>query len=246
VPAFGPPFVDAAAAAALVQRGATVLDTRSLGSYLAGHIPGAVRVDWRIGTVGGATSGTLGAPETVAGAFAALGVDAARPVLVVGAWTDGWGEEGRVVWDLTYLGHPSAFLLTGGMPAWTGARDHLPASARPGQFTARVRPELRVTTPALSAALTHPPTLLDVRDPDEYAGAQRYGEARGGHVPGAINTPWRSLLVTPPAVPRDTPVVAYCTGGVRSGMAWATLTALGYSHVANYDGSWWEWARTVP
>jgi hypothetical protein len=32
---------------------------------------------------------------------------------------------------------------------------------------------------------------------------------------------------------------------VRSGMAWAALTAHGFE-VANNDGSWWAWARTQP
>ncbi|MDP2316387.1 MAG: rhodanese-like domain-containing protein [Pseudomonadota bacterium] len=39
--------------------------------------------------------------------------------------------------------------------------------------------------------------------------------------------------------------IVYCVGGVRSGLAWAWLTDHGYD-VANYDGSWWEWARETP
>jgi len=39
--------------------------------------------------------------------------------------------------------------------------------------------------------------------------------------------------------------VTYCTGGVRSAMAWVLLRDAGYQDVRNYDGSWWEWARTV-
>jgi thiosulfate/3-mercaptopyruvate sulfurtransferase len=245
MPLLGPPFLDPIAAVALVAAGATVLDTRSLPAYLAGHIPGAVRVDWRIGTVGGAASGTLGDPATVAAAFAALGVDADRPVLVVGSWTAGWGEEGRIVWDLTWLGHPEARLLVGGMDAWPGPREHLPARPRPGRLAPHPRAALRATTTSLAAALAGPnrPVILDVREPVEYDGARLYGEARGGHVPGATNVPWRALLAEAPTLASATPIVTYCTGGVRSAMAWVTLTGRGYTHVANYDGSWWEWAR---
>ncbi|MEQ1572537.1 MAG: hypothetical protein ABMA64_43355, partial [Myxococcota bacterium] len=89
----------------LVESGATVLDTRSTVRFLAGHLPGAASVSWRVGVVGGARSGTLGEPADVARDLASAGVSASRPVLVVGSWTEGWGEEGRIAWDLESLGH---------------------------------------------------------------------------------------------------------------------------------------------
>ncbi len=244
----GPPFVDAVTAATLVADGATVLDARGRAAYLAGHVPGAVRVDWRATTAGGATSGTLAPPEIVAAAYASFGVDDDRPVLVVGAWREGWGEEGRLAWDLTYLGHPAVHVLEGGMDAWRGRREHLPPAPRAGRFTPRPRPALRISTAALAASLASPakPVVLDVREPDEFAGARKYGEARGGHVPGAVSVPWHGLLSSAPDLPRDTPIVVYCTGGVRSGMAWAALTAHGFTAVSNDDASWWAWARAVP
>lgn len=225
-------IVEPSEAAALVDRGATVLDTRGPLDFLAGHIPGAVRVDWRIGVTGGPLSGTLG--DGAADAFAALGVDARRPVLVVGAWAEGWGEEGRIAWDLAYLGHPDVAVLHG---EWPGATTVLPSRPVRGAFTARPRPELRATRDDLAG------TLVDTRDPDEFAGARRHGEARGGHIPGAINAPWRELLKNDPKLAREARIVTYCTGGVRSAMAWLWLIHLGYPRVANYDGSWWEYAR---
>lgn len=232
-------IVEPSAAVALVEQGAVVLDTRGALAWLAGHIPGAVRADWRIGTHG-VTSGLLGEPDAVAAAFAALGVDDGKPVLVVGAWTAGWGEEGRVAWDLAWLGHPEVHVLAGGMDAWPGARHHLARPVTPGHFTARPRPELRATRAQIEAGGF---LLVDVREPDEFAGATRYGEARGGHIPGARSVPWRTLLAASPDLPRDAALVTYCTGGVRSAMAWLWLVNRGYPHVANYDGSWWEWSR---
>lgn len=227
-------------AAALVVNGATVLDTRGRLQYFSGHIPGAVRVNWRIGTVGGLLSGKLGNPSAAAAAFEALGVDADRPVLVVGAWDKGWGEEGRIAWDLAYLGHPAVSVLEGGMLAWDGLTSlSLPAPTR-GRFPAKPREALRATATSIRAGGA---TVVDVREREEFEGATPYGEARGGHIPGAKSLPWRSLLsgVTP-GVPAEAPLVVYCTGGVRSAMAWLWLTDRGYT-VANYDGSWWEWAR---
>jgi thiosulfate/3-mercaptopyruvate sulfurtransferase len=238
VAALAAELVDPAEGAALVRRGATVLDTRGVLAYLGGHIPGAVRVSWRIGVDGGVLSGRLGDAETAAAAFAALGVDDARPVLVVGAWDRGWGEEGRVAWDLAYLGHAEVSVLEGGMRVWTAGTARWPSAPAPGHFTARVDASVRAGRDQVGG------TVVDVREPDEYAGATRYGEARGGHVEGAINLPWRDILAGAP-VP-DGPLVVYCTGGVRSAMVWLLLSARGHAGVRNYDGGWWEWARIVP
>lgn len=231
--------VDVSAAQALVEAHATVLDTRGRVAFLRGHVPGAQRVDWRIGAVGGVTSGKLGAPLTVAAAFAALGVDDHRPVLVVGDWDRGWGEEGRIAWDLAWLGHPDIHVLEGGYAAWTGAVEHLAGSPVAGVFTPHVKPALRADSAAVLAA----DVVIDVREPDEYAGATPYGESRGGHIPGARSIPWRDLMARDPRLSKTDTIVVYCTGGVRSGMAWLKLQSLGYTNVANYDGSWWEWAR---
>ncbi len=229
-------LVDDAGASALVERGATVLDTRGAMDFLRGHLPGAVRVDWRIGTIGGPLSGKLGPAEPVAAAFAELGVSLGRPVLVVGAWSEGWGEEGRIAWDLVYLGHADVHVLRGGMASWTGPTEHFAGRVARGDFVARIRPEVRAYQTTIGAGAT----TIDVREPDEYAGAQRYGEVRGGHLPGAVSVPWKTLLDGAPA--QEGPLVVYCTGGVRSAMAWLLLTDAGRV-VANYDGSFWEWSR---
>ena len=39
----------------------------------------------------------------------------------------------------------------------------------------------------------------------------------------------------------DRPVVAYCNGGVAATVVLFNLARLGYSDLANYDGSWNEW-----
>ncbi|MFZ5479726.1 MAG: sulfurtransferase [Myxococcota bacterium] len=235
--------VDVAEAAALVADGATVLDARGPVAFLRGHVPGAVRVSWRIGTTGGLLSGKMGDPGEAAAAFAALGVDDARPVLVVGDWEAGWGEEGRVAWDLAWLGHPDVNVLRGGMAAWTGPVDHLGDAPRAGRFTPRVRDDLRATREEVAAGDA---LIVDVRDPDEFAGARKYGEAAGGHVPGAINVPWRDLVGASEPLPRDREILLYCTGGVRSAIAWLWLVESGYSEVKQYDGSWWEWSQAGP
>ncbi len=97
--------------------------------------------------------------------------------------------------------------------------------------------------------------VLDVRTRAEYDGATPYGSVRGGHVPGAEHLEWTALFDEQGALrpraeleallpARGARVVAYCTGGVRSGFVYAVLRALGRDDVANYPGSWWEYAAS--
>src|SRR5262249_47372167 len=104
--------------------------------------------------------------------------------------------------------------------------------------------------------------LVDARAPDEFSGATIHpGSGRGGHLPGAHNLPWTSLLRDPKDDPRLLPVselrgrfesqgvtdrgaaiVTYCQTGTRSSVAHFALLQLGFSaeKVLNYEGSWLE------
>jgi thiosulfate/3-mercaptopyruvate sulfurtransferase len=242
-----PPLVNSTEAQQLLAAGAIVLDARStLHFYADGHLPTAVRVGWRIGTSGSPSDGSLGAVDAAAAAFAALGVRKHLPVLIVGDWDAGWGEEGRIFWDLEYLGHKDVHVLRGGMRAWTGPRSTLSTwTASAGDFVADPDSAKRVSTAQLAASLASPspPRVWDVREASEFDGATPYGETRGGHIPGAVNIPWRQLLTDVPASGVG-PIVVTCTGGVRSGMAYLLLRNANIDTVANYDGGMWEWART--
>jgi thiosulfate/3-mercaptopyruvate sulfurtransferase len=126
------------------------------------------------------------------------------------------------------------------------------------KFVEATDPSVRIEKQALVAAVAAKTVaVLDVREPDEFAGARKYGESRGGHIPGAVNVPRKSFftesgtllpkagverLLSERGVPPGKPIVVYCTGGVRSGFAFVALKSAGLKAVANYDGSFWEWA----
>jgi thiosulfate/3-mercaptopyruvate sulfurtransferase len=253
------PFVGIKGAADLIATGAAVLDARGASAPVTERLPRAVSVDLAAMLEGPAPSGTLTADVgRLARLLAQAGVDDARPVLVYGAADRGLGEEGRLAWILAYLGHPDVHILDGGVRAWAAARrPFVPAGAAPapGRFTASVRESVRAKLPDLGVPGA---VLLDVRTDEEWRGARKYGEARGGHLPGARHVPWtrllddagrvrspdevRAVLLAAGIGPRDR-VITYCTGGVRSAFAWAVLTSAGFG-VRNYDASLYEWART--
>jgi thiosulfate/3-mercaptopyruvate sulfurtransferase len=180
----------------------SVLDARSARDVSRGHVPGSRRVDWRewtlekpglFGALFGdpARWGRVPPPDALLeNRLRALGLSNARPILVVGA-PGGWGEEGRVAWNLLYWGAAEVWMLNGGFPAWRAdsARPVETGAAReaaPGDFVLRVRPERRIETAALKATLdAKRPALLDARTPAEFAGETMSGQKRGGHLPGA-------------------------------------------------------------
>ena len=111
--------------------------------------------------------------------------------------------------------------------------------------------------------------LVDVRSPDEYAGRllapahlPQEQAQRAGHIPTALSVPWsqgrqrgRHLQVRrrpARALRRRRPrriskaTIAYCRIGERSSHTWFVLQELlGHADVKNYDGSWTEYGSLV-
>ena len=77
-------------------------------------------------------------------------------------------------------------------------------------------------------------TVLDVREPDEYA---------EGALVGALHIPRGHLeaQVEGRILDKDTTVVVYCAGGVRSAFAAKTLGELGYTKVLSMAGGYGKW-----
>ncbi len=153
------------------------------------------------------------------------------------------------------------------------ARGPVLRSPPPGEFPptlqAGLRAERAAVQRAVSAATAGAPILVDVRSQAEWHGATPYLEARGGHIPGARWLDWQRLLgadgaLKPdaqlrrelaaiglsgpaPSPPGEPPreIIVYCTGGVRSAFVLTVLHKLGYRHVRNYDGSFWEWSADL-
>jgi thiosulfate/3-mercaptopyruvate sulfurtransferase len=233
------------------------------GEYLAGHIPGAVYVDWTsdITDPDDPVPVQIAPPERFAEAMAARGIGDRTHVVAV----DHTGGQfaTRLWWALRYYGHDSVSVLEGGWNAWVNEGRPIEAGdviAPRAAFTPKTRPRERVTAEQLVELLKRREPawqLVDARDAGQYSGARRRGP-RGGHVPGAINVP-RELFFSPGGgfrpldeirdhvekcgLARGRATVAYCNGGVAATVVLFNLARLGYTDIANYDGSWNEWSR---
>jgi thiosulfate/3-mercaptopyruvate sulfurtransferase len=229
--------------------------------YLAGHIPGAVFVDWTrdIVDLDDPVPAQVAGPGRFAAAMGERGIGDETRVVAV----DHMGGQfaTRLWWALTYYGHDKVSVLDGGMNRWVEEGRPVepgPMSVEPRVLHPRPRPPWRATAAEVLAKLGRRDTqLLDARDPGQYTGARRRGP-RGGHIPGAVNVP-RELFfdanggflpldeirrrVADRGVSPDRPVIAYCNGGVAATVALFHLHRLGFPALTNYDGSWNEWGH---
>lgn len=174
----------------------------------------------------------------------------------------GWGEDARLVWSLRDSGHDQAYLVDGGADALLAdgplGTANIPT---PGDFVVERRHASTVTKEEVLAALEQPDVvILDTREAREFEGQTPYGEARGGHIPGARHLYFRDLLdengtllqgdalqavLEPLRIGAETTVISYCTAGIRSAYVTAVLRDQGID-AKNYDASMSEWAAEDP
>jgi thiosulfate/3-mercaptopyruvate sulfurtransferase len=247
-------------AKALISTGAVVLDVRGKALKEEAPLANAVSVEWPYFTKDDkAQKGQLLDDDAeLTKRIQALGISADVPVVVVADSVKGWGEDGRIVWTLRTLGHPSAFFVDGGIVALTKDGDPgIKPVAGNGSFEVKRLADFEIKKEELRQRIGDASVvILDTREPREYAGETPYGESRGGHVPGAKHVFYKDFLdangdVLPPDQIRqklvalgaspDAEVVSYCTGGIRSGFVTAVLNNAGIK-ARNYAGSMWDWS----
>ena len=99
------------------------------------------------------------------------------------------------------------------------------------------RAQVREVTPAevdVQLETDTPPVLIDVREASEW---------EQGFIPGSahISKSYIEQQVEGVVPDRETPVVLYCAGGVRSLFAAQTMQQLGYTNVASMSGGFQQW-----
>ncbi len=235
--------------------------TAARDEYEAGHIPGAVYVDWTtdITDPDNPVKAQIAPPERFAAAMGVRGIGDGSDVVIVDH--TGGHFATRLWWALRYYGHDRAAVLDGGFKKWAAEGRLLTTEAPafpPTRFTPSVRPDLRIDAAGVLASLDDATaTIVDARDAGQFRGEVARGP-RGGHIPGAINVPakqlvnedgtWKPLdaqrrILEEGGVRPGQRVVAYCNGGVTATAVLFALQRLGHEDYANYDGSWNEWGE---
>ena len=237
-------------------------------AYDAGHIPGAVKINWKT-----ELQDPVIRDFVDRGSFEKLlsdkGISNDDTVVLYGG-NNNWFAA-YAYWYFKLYGHRDVRLLDGGRKKWeldnrTLTTDEVSRQAT--SYTAQdqdttIRAFRQETVDAIGTK-----NLVDVRSPDEFSGkilapAHLPQEAaqRPGHIPTALNVPWSKAanedgtfksddelqaLYGAAGLDEGRSTIAYCRIGERSSHTWFVLhELLGQSDVKNYDGSWTEYGSLV-
>ncbi|HKJ94393.1 MAG TPA: sulfurtransferase [Gammaproteobacteria bacterium] len=248
---------------ALGEPGILIVDLCRPDAYTAGHIPGAINLDYAgLLRQQPPAMGLLPDEERLSEVLSGIGL---RSDLHVVAYDDeGNGRAARFLWTLEAVGHFAYSLLDGGLTAWRAENRRLESGANapePSGYRASIsNPDVVADRDYVLHHLGDDNTVvLDARSPAEYAG-QDVRAARGGHIPGAVNLEWtqamdraNDLRLQPPETLRtmlkqagvtpDKEVITHCQTHHRSALTFFVMRYLGYPRIRGYAGSWSEWGN---
>jgi thiosulfate/3-mercaptopyruvate sulfurtransferase len=235
----------------------------ALAEYEAGHIPGARFFD--IDEISDARSSLphMAAPvEKFMSRMRAMGVGDGHQVVVY----DGVGvfSAARVWWNFRLMGKTDVAVLNGGLPKWKAEGrevEDLPPMLRDRHMTAQRQAHLvKDVTQVASASKLGDWQILDARSPGRFKGEEpefRPG-LRSGHIPGAINVHYATLLNDDKTMKEGDALravfeaagadvskrtITSCGSGVTAAILMLALERLGNRDVSLYDGSWSEWGQ---
>lgn len=232
--------------------------------YTEAHIPGAQFISVADITTprGEGLSNELLPVDQLKRVFEKLGISDKSRIVIY--FSKDWvSPTARVYFTLDYLGlGDRASILDGGLPAWRAAGQPVTSvliTPMPGKISPKPRPELVVNADWVKSNLVQTGVkLLDARAPQFYTGAEVGRMPRGGHIPGASNIPFssvvneadnrfksagalRELFRTAGVEPGGT-VATYCHTGQQATVLYFAARYLGINaHL--YDGSFEDWSK---
>ena len=237
-------------------------------AYETGHIPGAVKLDWRTDLQDPIVRDFVDAQQ-FSKLLSERGISRDDTVVLYGG-NNNWFAA-YAYWYFKLYGHDNVTLLDGGRKKWE--LDGRPLST---DSVSRQATSYRAEAPDNSIRAFRDEVigaigvknLVDVRSPDEFSGKilapahlPQEQSQRPGHIPGAINVPWSraanedgtfksdeelSALYAAAGLDGQKETIAYCRIGERSSHTWFVLSELlGHENVKNYDGSWTEYGSLV-
>jgi thiosulfate/3-mercaptopyruvate sulfurtransferase len=237
-------------------------------AYDGGHIPGAVKLDWKTDLQDPVRRDFVNKAQFEA-LLSEKGIGSDDVVVLYGG-NNNWFAA-YAYWYFKLYGHGDVRLLDGGRKKW-----ELDARQLVKDTVSRERTSYQAQEPDLAirafrdevVAAIGSKNLIDVRSPDEYAGRllapahlPQEQAQRAGHIPTALSVPWSKAanedgtfkadddlrtLYAEAGIDETKDTIAYCRIGERSSHTWFVLKELlGHESVKNYDGSWTEYGSLV-
>jgi len=237
-------------------------------AYDTGHIPGAIKLDWKTDLQDPIKRDFVDAQQ-FSKLLSERGIANDDTVVLYGG-NNNWFAA-YAYWYFKLYGHDKIKLLDGGRKKWEldGRGMTADSVSRPATSYAAAAPDtsIRAFRDEVIAAIGTK-NLVDVRSPDEFSGKilapahlPQEQSQRPGHIPGAINVPWSraanedgtfksdeelTAIYAAAGLDDSRETIAYCRIGERSSHTWFVLQELlGHKNVKNYDGSWTEYGSLV-
>ncbi|MBC7674895.1 MAG: 3-mercaptopyruvate sulfurtransferase [Rhodoferax sp.] len=229
--------------------------------YGAAHIPGARFFDIdEISDQRSALPHMAPPPEKFISRMRAMGVGDGHQVVIY----DGYGllSAARVWWLFRLMGKVDVAILDGGFPKWQAEGrvvEDMPPVMRDRHMTVQRQAGLvKDVTQVAHASKLGEAEIIDARSATRFKGeaAEPRLGLRSGHIPGAKNVPYGTLLNTdgtmkPMAdlkavfhtagVDLAKPAITSCGSGITAAVLSLALERIGHRNHALYDGSWAEW-----
>jgi thiosulfate/3-mercaptopyruvate sulfurtransferase len=234
------------------------------GSFEKGHLPDARRGSLRalIRETETGIRDEMPPAGDIADALSELGIASDSNVVAYFADEAGAWAAARFVVTLEHAGFGGRVAyLDGGLPQWRAEKRSVSTedtAVEKTDLVVALEADVIVDTAWLSTRLDRPEVaIIDGRPQEGYSGLSGHW-SRLGHVPGAVNIPFFTLLQEDPpyllksrgeitaklieagAQPGDT-VVAYCGTGLWASLPYLAARYAGYE-TRLYDGSFQEWA----
>jgi len=240
-----------------------LLQVGDKADFAAAHIPGAQFIQLADISTPRGQGLALELPEVaqLQATFEKLGVtDKSR--IVVYFSKDWVTPTTRVFFTLDYLGlGDRTSILDGGLPAWRAEKRPVTTEEvipKMGHITPRPNKQLVVDAVWVKNNLNKPGVMiLDARAAKFYTGEDPGRMPRGGHIPGAKNIPYESVvedsnkfksvdslrqLFGTAGVKQGDSVATYCHIGQQASLLYFVARYLGYeAHL--YDGSFEDWSQ---
>ena len=238
-------------------------------AYDTGHIPNAIKIDWKQDL-----QDPVRRDFVDKAGFEALlserGISNDDTVILYGG-NNNWFAA-YAYWYFKLYGHQNVKLLDGGRKKWElDSRElvkDIPDRPKTSYTAQEQDAAIRAMRDEVVVAIGKR-NLVDVRSPDEFSGRllapahlPQEQAQRGGHIPTAKNVPWskaandngtfksddelRTLYGDEAGLDFAKDTIAYCRIGERSAHTWFVLhELLDQANVKNYDGSWTEYGSLV-
>lgn len=242
-----------------------LVDARGDEAAGKGTIKGAIPLMWQYlatcedGATGDANWGCILDTERLSERLSEKGLDPEKEIVLFAAAQDGWGDDGRIAWELIAAGYENVKMVDGGYQALADAGlETAKGGAEPEAVDVKVDAidETHIINTDELKENYDDYKIVDVRADEEYDGETLYGEENGGHLPGAIHIRYTDLfnsdgtiksnddiikMFEDAGLTKDDQIVTYCTAGIRSAYMQLIFEMCGFENVKNYDESFYRW-----